>query len=305
VRAVWSFWSKPFFAFKGRIWREPHHHLLAWALSLKLARQHYPDTALVTDQLGAELLVERLGLSFTQVSTELDCLRNADTGWWALGKLYTYSRQDRPFVHLDTDVFLWKALPASFNGAAVFTQCPEEHALDEWCGPRDIEAAFARHGQALPVEWEWARSQWTAGFREENCGILGGSHLEFIRHYAQLALRLATDPAYADAWSELPDKAGYNMMIEQFLLAACIDYHRAQPHSAYRGVRCKRLFASFGEAFNPQAAARAGYTHLMGDAKSNEFIMRRLEQRMQRDDPSLYRHCLRVAQSISTTQQRA
>src|ERR1700730_8204794 len=67
MHAFWSFWSKPFYAFKGRIWREPVHHLLAWGLSLRLARKHYPETHLVTDEAGAELLVERLGLSFTHV----------------------------------------------------------------------------------------------------------------------------------------------------------------------------------------------------------------------------------------------
>src|SRR5471032_2830482 len=121
MRAVWSFWSKPFLAFKGRVWLEPLHHLLAWGLSVRLASKHYPDTMLVTDQAGAELLVERLGLRFTHVRTDLEQLRHADVGWWALGKLFAYSVQDRPFVHLDTDVFLWKQLPARLEGAAVFS----------------------------------------------------------------------------------------------------------------------------------------------------------------------------------------
>jgi hypothetical protein len=304
MHAVWSFWSKPFYAFKGRIWREPVHHLLAWGLSLRLARKHYPETHLVTDEAGAELLVERLGLSFTHVRTDLERLSNADIGWWALGKLLAYSLQDRPFVHMDSDVFLWKLLPPMLANAAVFAQCPEDHPVDEWCGPRDIEAAFSKHAARLPVEWEWVRSQQSNGFREENCGIVGGTRVDFIRYYAQLALDLVLDPAHAGAWAELPDKSGYNMMIEQFLLAACLDYHRADPDSPYRGIRAKYLFPSFGEAFNPQAAARVGYTHLMGDAKGNAVIVRRLEQRVQREDPHFYRRCVRLAQSAPAAGRR-
>ncbi len=295
MRAVWSFWSKPYFSFKGRIWREPQHHLLAWGLSLRLARRHYPVTALVTDEAGAELLVERLGLSFTHVSTELEQLSQADIGWWALGKLLAYSLQDQPFVHIDTDVFLWRPLPPSVAAAPVFAQCPEHHSVDEWGGPRDIEAAFSRHSAALPKEWQWVRSQDGNGFREENCGVLGGTCVEFIRYYARLALDLARNPAHAAAWAELPDKSGFNMMLEQFLLAACIQYHRCDPASPFRGIRISHLFPTFAEAFNPQAAARLGFTHLTGDIKSNEFVVRRLEQRMQSEDRAFYQRCLRVA----------
>jgi hypothetical protein len=298
MRAVWSFWSKPFREYKGRIWREPHHHLLAWGLSLSRAREHYPETVLVTDSAGKTLLVDHLGLDFTHVSTELDRLRDADPGWWALGKLVAYSLQDRPFVHLDTDVFLWRALPSSLTAAPVFAQCPEEHpAANAWCGPGEIESLFARHGHPLPVEWEWACSRGGATFREENCGILGGNDVTFLRYFANLAIDLAMNPAYAGAWRELAEKSGFNMILEQYLLAACIDYHRSAPDSPYRGVRIRYLFPNWGEAYSPSRSAQAGFTHLLGDAKSDFETTSRLEQRMAATDPAFDRHCRRVAQS--------
>jgi hypothetical protein len=301
VRAVWSFWSKPFRAFKGRIWREPVHHLLAWGLSLRLARRHYPETVLVTDRVGRALLVDRLGLDFTHVSTELERLREADHGWWALGKLVAYGLQDRPFVHLDTDVFLWKPLPPRLRSAELFSQCPEDHSLEEWCSPREVEAVFARHDVELPAEWEWARSRCTDGFREENCGILGGTHTDFIRYYANLAVGLALDRSYACAWQDLSDKSGYNMLIEQFLLAACVDYHRFHPDSPFHNVRLANLFSSFGESFNPDATGRAGFTHLMGNAKTNFHVTQRLEKRVEREDREFYQRCVNLSRSASRT----
>ena len=118
MRAVWSFWSKPFYAGSGWRWREPVHHLLAWGLSLRLARSHYPETVLITDTPGKTLLINQLGLSFTHVSTELDRLQDEYPGLWALGKLVTYSLQDKPFVHLDTDVFLWRPLPGRITSSS-------------------------------------------------------------------------------------------------------------------------------------------------------------------------------------------
>lgn len=298
MRAVWSFWSKPFRAYKGRIWLEPRHHLLACGLSLKLAGQHFAETQLVTDTPGKAMLVDELGLEFDHVSTDLDRLGDTDAGWWALGKLAAYSLQEGPFVHLDTDVFLWRALPAWLTSAPVFAQCPEHHPLENaWCGPGHIEWLFERHGLNLPVEWRWASSRNTHTFREENCGILGANRVDFIRYYAQSAIRLVSDPAYRAAWADLPDKHGFNMILEQFLLAACLDYHRIDPQSPYRGVTIRHLFPSWSEAHNPNAASKAGYTHLLGDAKTNPLVVARIERRMMQLDPAFARHCERVAHS--------
>lgn len=296
MRAVWSFWSKPFIAQKGRMWQEPKHHLYAWGLSLHLARQHYPDTLLVTDTPGKELLVDRAGLEFAEVSTELDRLRAVVHGWWAMGKLVAYGLQERPFVHIDTDVFLWKPLPESLTSAPVFGQCPEDHPpLETWCGPADVEWAFAKHNLALPVEWEWARSRSSHQFREVNCGIVGGTRTDFLRFYANQAMDLVLNKQHAAAWAEFPDKAGYNMVVEQFQLAACVDFHRFSPESPFRGVSIRYLFPSYGHALNPQAAAKLGYTHLLGGTKSHPVVSARLEQRIAHLDPSYHRHCQRMA----------
>jgi hypothetical protein len=295
MRAVWSFWSKPFDAYMGRVWTEPRHHLQAWGLSLRLASQHYPETMLVTDSPGKRLLVDCLGLEFRDVSTDLDRLREVDPGWWALGKLLAYSLQDRPFVHLDTDVFLWQALPAALSAAPVFAQCPETHTLDAQGPLRSLERAFAGHSLTLPDEWEWASSLLTTWFRQENCGILGANQTAFVRHYARAALSMVLDPRHHTAWNELPYKHEFNMLVEQFFLGACLDYHRIDPASPYRGVRIQYLFPTWAEAYNPEAAARVGYTHLIADAKSRPEITARLEQRIAQLDPAFHRHCQRIA----------
>jgi hypothetical protein len=298
MRAVWSFWSKPFYAGRGHSWHRPLHHLLAWGLSLRLARRHYPETVLVTDHGGKALLVDQLGLSFTHVCLELDRIDSANSGWWALGKLIAYSLQDAPFLHLDADVFLWKPLPERVVNAPVFAQCPEHgHSADEWCGPLETENAFADHGLALPDEWVWSRARGGRFFREENCGIVGGRRVDFLRYYANLAVDLVLRPANAPAWERFlcSDKELYNMIVEQFLLAACVDFHRYHPESPFAGIDIRYLFPSFDDAFQPASAARAGFTHLLGHTKANAAVARRLEDRVRREDPAFYRHCMRLS----------
>src|SRR5262245_39114277 len=97
LNAVWSFWTKPYWAERQSSWAHDWYHWLAWGLSVYAARQHYPDTYLVTDDAGARVLVDRLQLPFAEVSTALNALADEDPGWWALGKIAAYSLQQVPF----------------------------------------------------------------------------------------------------------------------------------------------------------------------------------------------------------------
>jgi hypothetical protein len=294
MRAVWSFWSKPFDAYYGRIWCKPLHHLLAWGLSVQTASRYYPETALVTDRAGKALLVDQLGLRFSEVSTELEKLRNVEPTWWALGKLVAYSLQDRPFVHLDSDVFLWKRLPHQLLAAPVFTQHPEGSCAENAdYRPQDIEWAFAQESVKLPVEWKWARSN-RSHLRVENCGILGGSHVEFLRYYAQTAVDLVLRPENAGAWARLQSKHNHNFILEQYFLSACVEYHASDQSSRFHGVQISHLFPTGRDAFDPNQAARIGFTHLIAGTKSQPSVGRRLEARLRREDPAYFRRCERA-----------
>ena len=294
MRAVWSFWSRPFQAYYASNWCKRLHHLLAWGLSVQTASRYYSDSVLITDRPGKKLLVDQLGLQFAEVSTELERLRMADPGWWALGKLVAYSLQDQPFVHLDSDVFLWKRLPRHLLESPVVTQYPEGfYDGNSHYRPQDIEWAFSQQGLKLPLEWEWTRQN-REHFPAENCGILGGAHVEFLRYYAQTALDLALGPRNAAAWALLHDKRCYNIVLEQFFLSACAEFHGSHPASPFRGVRISRLFNSWEEAFDPNYAARIGFTHLVAGAKSHPAVARRLEERVCRENPAYFRRCEQV-----------
>ncbi|MEO8662548.1 MAG: DUF6734 family protein [Bryobacteraceae bacterium] len=279
---MWSFWSKPFTVERHTSWASELHHWLAWGLSVETARRHYPQTCLVTDDAGARILIDDLQLPFTSVIIGLDRLRDADPEWWALGKLEAYRRQPEPFVHVDTDVFLWNALPTNVASAPVFAQNPEPIPQGESCyRPRELEEALTSSGW-LPREWLWYRKQ-TAEQRAECCGIFGGCDLEFIQKYAAKALRLALDPRNRGL-ANLHGRIGHMILLEQYLLTACLEY---------RGVRIEYLFESMADAYQPGRAAELGYTHLAAGAKRNPRIARELERRVASDLPRHYERCLR------------
>jgi hypothetical protein len=292
VRAVWTFWSKPFHAHHHHVWATPRHHLLAWVLSVQLAREHYEETALYTDEEGAKLLVDGLRLPFTFVSTELEALKGADPRWWVLGKLWTYRAQCAPFVHIDSDVFLWKRLPRALEQAQVFGQNPEEFPFDDasWYRPLRYDQAIRDVGGWAPEEWSAYTSR--ACNTAVCCGIFGGTAVDFVAYYADLAIRMIEHPRNQPAWEAVGSPVSDNILLEQYLLAACVDFHRQSPHSSHRRVRLAYLFDSSEAAFEPGNARRRGYTHLIGGAKSNPTLTDRLRARVEQEYADFYETCL-------------
>lgn len=296
---VWSFWSRPHYAGHGFQWPDLCSFLLAWGLSVQLGRRHFQRLMLVTDDRGARLLAERLQLPFDTVAVLLNELDDVDPHWWALGKLYAYRAQTEPFVHVDGDVFLWQPLPATLLSAPVLAQHPEHFCLiDQWSyyHVRELEDLFLSTGGSLPAEWRWysASSELQTAC---NCGIVGGQHVDFLRHYAELGIQMARRPENVPAWKRWPHGPLVNILVEQYLLHASVQYHRQHRASPFAGVEVRYLFPTWAAALDPATTSRAGYTHVIGAAKSNPHLMRDLAARVRQDYPELYDRCQRMAAS--------
>jgi len=284
MQAIWSFWSKPFHAKQGSTWLSDRHHLYSTTLSLVCAMQHFNETILYTDDHGAELLIDKLQLPYKKVSTSLNDINEYDESWWTVGKLHAYSKQNKPFLHIDNDVYLWKALPNHFKDATIIGQNPEYfQSGSSWYQPEKFDSIIeARYW--VPKELVWYREQ---KHRQMAvcCGIFGGYDTEFIRRYAKQALKLID---YSQSDKTYHPIYGDNLLIEQYFLSALVNFH--QQSSCHNGKECKSayIFDSAETAFNPKFSTKAGFTHLIGGAKRNPKLLDRLEARILNDFPEYY-----------------
>jgi Family of unknown function (DUF6734) len=229
------------------------HQLLAWILSLQTARKHYGKTSLFTDDEGARILIDGIGLEFDTVSVDLNELAHSDPEWWTLGKMMTYRAQTEPFVHIDEDVFLWQRLPRELEQAPVFAQNAEYFSCAGWWyQPEALESVVKEHRGWLPDEWIWYRSSGQAQ-RGECCGIVGGSRVDFVRYWADLGIRMIEHTRNRDGWSRLTNKLAHMLLIEQYLLAVCVEYHRNRPGSPYNNIAIQYLFDSESNPLIPPA----------------------------------------------------
>jgi len=288
AHAVWSFWSAPFRWELRRGWTDGLSHLLSWVLSVRTASAHFASTSLVTDDAGADLLVNRLGLPFGTVSTSLNALRRADPGWWVLGKLHAYREQERPFLHVDSDVFLWRRPTGPLLCADVAAQNPEHAPLSDatFYKPAWFTRFVARHGGWLPRDW--TRYVRGGGSTAICVGILGGRDLDTLRRYAEQGIAVVESRRNAAAWHAMGDQArlANSVLIEQYYLAACCAEHGP--------LNVRYVFASQDAARVPAEAQRAGYTHLM-EGKRDTALTARLAERVRRDHPADFARCVGCA----------
>jgi hypothetical protein len=276
-------------------------YLMSWVLSVEMAKRFFPETSLFTDDAGAYILVDRIGLEFSHVSNELNALDGYDPKWFTLGKLFAYKAQSESFVHLDMDVFLSKPLPAELLSAPTFAQNPEYfyNGGSKCYLPDEFERVVMNDGHGwLPEEWKWYRQHLHDIQKAVCCGILGGNRIDFIKYYANLAISILDHTSNINQLSALENKRHHSILLEQFLLPACVDYQNTIQDSAYKGVYIHYLFNTLADAYKSEPDV--GYMHLMlGNLKNNKSFANILAKKVKRDFPDYYERCIKCARDLN------
>src|SRR5262245_26405755 len=106
-------------------WLAPEYNLMSWALSCLQLRKFYTNVSLYADSASAKILADILKLPYTEVVCSLDALSNHHRDLYALPKLLTYSVQNKPFLHVDGDIFIWKAFDEHLMKSGLIAQNKE------------------------------------------------------------------------------------------------------------------------------------------------------------------------------------
>jgi len=181
-KIVQSLWTEPL-RLKADLragWPSEFYHFAGWVLSSLQLKNVYGEVHLYTDDLGAFLLIDKLGLPYDSVSLELNNISRPPS-LWALGKIMTYRMQTEPFIHVDGDVFIWEQLNERMHQAGLVAQ-----NLDlDISHYKKIYSDVIDSGFKLPSFMESSLPQNIYG---ANAGILGGNDLDFIESYTSFIL---------------------------------------------------------------------------------------------------------------------
>jgi hypothetical protein len=215
MKFIQTFWTRPAnqhssLDIKGG-WLFSESHWMSWALSCLQVKKYYGKIELITDNRGKEILIDRLGLPYSHVSTSLEGrLDKYPAELWSLAKIYSYSIQNEPFIHLDGDVFIWDKFEERIIAAGVAAQNLEFNLAYY----RNILESIDNHFPYMPQVLKKAVDQ-KKEINASNTGIFGGHNLPFIKNYCNSAFSFVDKNL--DLIATLKN-AAINFIFEQCLL---------------------------------------------------------------------------------------
>ncbi len=281
MKIIHSYWSKPSIE-KGYDrsaggWSDKKYNYMSWALSCLQFKKYYSEVELITDKLGKELLIDKLELPYTSVKVELDQLNDYHSDLWALGKIYAYSIQDKPFMHADGDLFIWKKFDSDLESASLFAQNQELNFPYHFDSVKEMEDNLPY----IPVCIQEERAINKDDIYGCNAGIFGGNNISFFKEYTKEAF------AFVDKNINDIHKINigrFNITYEQFLFLCLAKYKNIKIHYFTEGV--DHHFKGMTN-FN-RVPKKTTFIHPVGYYKKYKPIGEHIAMRLLADYPSYF-----------------
>ncbi len=287
MKIIQTYWSLPSsqisnLEINGRNkggWPSEKYHAMSWALSCSKFNQFYPEVNLYTDNKGCDWLINKLGLSYSNVFNELDRLNNYNPLLWALPKVYVYAKQNYPFIHADSDVFIWENFSNAFAKSNLLVQNLEIN-YEYYKEPlKQISKSFKN----IPPLLKAAIDNMDNEIISINAGVIGGQNVDFYTNYAKLVFEFVD--SNIDCLEKV-DAGNLNIVLEQlyfYLLA------KEQKKTVTTLMENVSHDSSSLIRFNITPIINK-YVHVLGYAKKNPVACNQLEIRLKYEFPKLYNH---------------
>jgi len=268
--------KKELYGFTGG-WLSAEYHWMSWALSMLEAKKIFGRIELITDTSGMEMLTGILELPYTKVSTVLDTMPGDYLpDHWSLAKIYTYSLQSEPFLHLDGDVILGARPPEAWLNSPLLCQNIEKELFFY----RAMLDKINRQFSYLPDPFShtyYADSE----IYSCNAGLFGGTAIGFIQEYCQMALEfIERNSSHLRETDE-----NLNFLYEQYLL-----FYLAKE----RGISVSPYFTEivedplYKELVRFQDIPVAALIHPVGGFKKLQWVCNSLAKRLRDEYPDHY-----------------
>jgi len=277
MKIIQSFWSLPSQdsnTVSNRInsgWLDESYNLLSWTFSCLKFREFYNQVELTTDLYGKEILIDRLRLPYTAISTELENIRGVNPNLWSFGKIYTYSLQKQPFIHADGDIYLWGRFPGRIHRAELVAQHLEDYPYYE----KFLKELY-KYASILPVEFRAP-----GNFHAVNAGIMGGRDYAFFQKFF---LKVIDFVAKNEKLLVEFHSSKLNILVEQFYLFQV---------ASGLGKKFDFLFANVSANFMEclrfnLIPHKEKFIHTIGTAKKDIVICKQIENLLKYEYPEHY-----------------
>ncbi|MGS2762064.1 DUF6734 family protein [Sinomicrobium sp. M5D2P9] len=276
MKVVQSFWSGGSTTIQKYGWLSAKYHFLGWILSANQLRKYYDNLELVTDSFGYSLLIETLKLPYTDVRVELDELNRYPSGLWALAKVKAYQLQNKPFLHVDGDVFIWKEFSKELLESGLISQNKEiitKYYRNMW---DDISCHLCYLPKSLHA--------FDNGYNNYsyNMGIFGGYDLDFIKEYTNKILSFVS--RNCSVWTKI-NLFNFNIFFEQVLFYGLTKESSKNVSTMFSNVIKDGEYIGLDDF---DSIPKKTYLHLLGPFKRQLTTCKKLESYVMNFYPKYY-----------------
>jgi hypothetical protein len=274
--------QNPFY--NGFGWVKPQYHLMSWALSCLQLNKLYGQIELFANTDAAKLLIDILDLPYEKINVTHDKLHLADEKLWALPKLYTYSLQNEPFLHLDGDVFIFEHFSESLLKSELIAQNVENATEYYISTQKELLLNFNYFPKCVKEDFDSP-----IPIKAINAGILGGNNIIFFKEYA--------DSAFEYINRNLPRLSSinvdkFNVFFEQHLFYS-LAKERGIPIGLYYNDIISDNEYKFLANFH-EVRCHRNYLHLLGHFKRDEFTCLQMAAKLRELYPEYYYKITRI-----------
>ncbi|MDR2233476.1 MAG: hypothetical protein LBE56_10180 [Tannerella sp.] len=260
-------------------WVSPEYHLMGWAFSCLQLNKIYGNITLYANSPGAQLLIDTLQLPYTDVILAHDNLTLIHPALWALPKIYTYSLQERPFLHIDGDVFLFSPFDSNFLEGELIAQNVEMETENYYTPSKK---GIMRHFVFFP---SCVKKDFESGSPIKCCnaGVLGGHNILFFSEYASLAFEYINKNQNKLQNIKVDS---FNVFFEQHLFYALAKEKNIPVNVLFKGIFDDRGYKYFGDFHD--VPFNRNYLHLLGDFKRDEYTCIQMTDKLRELYPKYY-----------------
>jgi hypothetical protein len=259
-------------------WIKPEYHLMSWALSCLQLQKMYGNVELYANNIAADYLVDMLRLPYSSVNTSLDDLKLPDVNLWALPKLYTYSLQEKPFLHVDGDVFIFEKFADSLLQGALIAQNREVATEYYTSTQKQLMENFTYFPTCVKDDFESG-----IPINAVNAGIFGGNDIDFFQQYTSEAFEYINRNV---KHFQSIDVDRFNVFFEQHLFYSMAKKQHKPIQYLFDDIFTDRGYLYLGN-FQEVPYDRT-YIHLLGHYKRDEITCLQMAAKLREMYPEYY-----------------
>lgn len=275
-KAIFSYWN-PNRVDQG--FNSLSDFLYTIAMAVNVAKKHFNEVELITDDWGKSLLIDKVKIHFTSVNTCLQDLTDKGVShyFWGYSKIVAYASQKTPFIHIDNDVLLWDGIPGKLLNKDLIFQSFETFAMPEygWYKPL-VEKFIWMPVKPMPILGNMVIDH------TYNCGVMGANNLDIIKEW----ISCSENYLFSKENQEYLFDKNRDLLIHQNLL------HEQYFISCL--IKKNDLRNKVGVLFEERDIRKIDftkpykYTHLWGLSKKDKVIISRVKKRLKEDFPAQY-----------------